>query len=132
MLWKVVEAIINTCLRTSIQFHDALHGFCVVNTKIKIAQELTCINQYPIFLVFLDVRKASDTVERFRLIRNLERYSVGPQMYELLATFWVHQKFATRKTGYHSPKCKATYGTVQGGIISPNLFNVVMDNLVWE
>ena len=27
-LWEVVEAIIDTCLRSIIQFHDVLHRFC--------------------------------------------------------------------------------------------------------
>ena len=26
-LWKVVEALIDTCLCTSLQMHDVLHGF---------------------------------------------------------------------------------------------------------
>ena len=29
-LWKVVEAIIYTCLRASISLHDVLHGFRAV------------------------------------------------------------------------------------------------------
>ena len=29
VLWKVVEAIINSRVNTAVQFHDILHGFCV-------------------------------------------------------------------------------------------------------
>ena len=29
MLWKIVKAIIDTCLWDSIQFHNLLHKFCV-------------------------------------------------------------------------------------------------------
>ena len=58
-LWKVLEAIIYTCLRASIRSHNVLHGFCVGRgmgksiLELKLSQELTSINQDPLFLVFL-------------------------------------------------------------------------------
>ena len=58
--------------------------------EIKLSQELAYVDQDPLSLVFLSLRKAYDTVDHGRIIRALEEYSVGPQMYELLATFWVH------------------------------------------
>ena len=27
-LWKLVQAIIDNCIKKAIKFHDALHGFC--------------------------------------------------------------------------------------------------------
>ena len=63
-LWKVVEAIINTCLWSSIQFHYVLHRFCAGRGKgkatmyLKLAQELARVNQYPLFLVLIEPRKA--------------------------------------------------------------------------
>ena len=64
MLWKVMESIIDTRLRASIQFHNVLHGFHAGGgmgtgtMELKIAQELDRINQYPLFLVLLNLRKA--------------------------------------------------------------------------
>ena len=51
-------------------------------------------------------------------------------MYDLLATFWVHQEVVTRHNGYHGPNFKDTWGTMQGGIISTFLFNLVADNVL--
>ena len=68
--WKVVEAIIETRLKFCITFHDVLHGFRAVRGMrmailyLKLAQELASIDQYPLFLVFLDLRKAYDTQDR--------------------------------------------------------------------
>ena len=65
ILWNVVEAIINTCLWDSIQFHDLLYGLLAgrgtgaSNMDLNIAQELSRVYQDPllIFLVFLALRK---------------------------------------------------------------------------
>ena len=93
-LWKVVEELIETCLCASLQIHDVLHGFRAgrgTGTAImdlKFAQDLAIIDQYPLFLVFLDLRKAYDTVDRDHLLITLDRYGAGLQMCGLLDTFW--------------------------------------------
>ena len=51
-------------------------------------------------------------------------------MCELLAYFWFHKEVVTRQNGYHGPNCKAAWGTMQVGLTSPILFNVVADNIV--
>ena len=61
---KVVEAVIDTCIKTVVQFHDVLHRFCAergtgtIIMELKLAQELVSVDQDPLFLVFLDLRKA--------------------------------------------------------------------------
>ena len=63
-LCKVTEAIIDTRLWSSIQFHYVLHRFCAGRGKgkatmyLKLAQELARVNQYPLFLVLIEPRKA--------------------------------------------------------------------------
>ena len=52
-------------------------------------------------------------------------------MCKLLATFCDHKEFFTRQNWYHGPNFRAKCGTIQGGIISPNLFKVMVDNVVW-
>ena len=96
-----------------------------------LAHDISSINPYPIFLVFLDLRKAYNTVDCGRLIKTLEGYSLVPQMYKLLAILWSHQGVVTINNEYHGPNCKATQGTNQGGIMSLALFNAVVDNLGW-
>ena len=76
-LWKVVKAIIDTHLYFSIHFHNVLPRFRTgggtrtSTMEINISQDLDSIYQDPLFLVFLDLRKSYDTVDRDRLIRTL-------------------------------------------------------------
>ena len=42
--------------------------------ELKLAQDLASIYQEPLFLVFLDLRKAYDIVNRKRLLITLEGY----------------------------------------------------------
>ena len=77
MLWKVVEAIINTSLWDSIQFHGVFHRFCAgrgmgtETMELNISQDLSSVDQYPLLVVFLELRKTYNTVDRGRLVRTL-------------------------------------------------------------
>ena len=107
-LWKVVEELIDTRLRSSVRLHNVLHGFCeergmgTAILELKLAQELTSVSQDPMFLVFLDLRNSYDAVDRGRLLTTLEGYSAGPHMCRLLAVFWEKQDIVTCQNGYHS------------------------------
>jgi hypothetical protein len=68
-LWKIIEAIVDTRCRVAIRFHDILHGFIqrrgtgTAILEAKLAQELAAIENDPLFVVFLDLQKAYDTVD---------------------------------------------------------------------
>ena len=76
--------------------------------EMNIAQELAIVDHKLLFLVFLYLRKACDTIYRERLIQTLEGYGVGPHLCELLETFWAHQKVVTIQKGYHGLALLAT------------------------
>ena len=79
-LQKVVEAIIDICLRASVRLHYVLHGLCTgrvtgtVILELKLAQELSILDQEPMLLFFLDMRNSYDTVDCGRLLTMLEGY----------------------------------------------------------
>ena len=76
-LWKVVEEINNTHTRTSISFHDVLHGFragkgtCISILDIKLAQELASVYKEPLLLVFIYLQKTYANVDRGRFLTTL-------------------------------------------------------------
>ena len=88
------------------------------------------MDQDPLFLVFLYLRKSNDILDHGHILKTLEGYGVGPKMGDILAEFWVWQEVCTQKNGYHGPQFKATRRTTQGGLTPPTLFNVVVENVV--
>ena len=60
----------------------------------------------------------------------MEGYGAGPQMCRLLEIFWAHQQVVTRQNGYHGLAFPDTWVTMQGGLVSPTFFNVVVENFI--
>ena len=116
-LWKVVEALIDTRLCSSLQMHDVLHRFRyrrgtgTAIMELKLAQEISRIYQEPLFLFLLGLRKAYDTVEQYRLFITLEEYVSGPFLCGLLGTFWDCQQVVPRQNGFHGPAFPIKRGT---------------------
>ena len=98
--------------------------------ELEIALELASIDQYPLFLSFLDLRKPYNTLDHIRLISTLEVYGAGPQMWDLLLTLWAHREVVTRQKQVPRPEFKATQRKMQGGLISPTLINLLVDTVV--
>ena len=48
----------------------------------------------------------------------------------LLETLWAHKHLVPRHNGYHGPALPATWVMTQGGLVSPTLFNMVVDNVI--
>ena len=98
--------------------------------ELKLTQELLSIYQNPLLPVFLDLKRAYDTLDRERLFITLEGYGAGPHLCGLLETFWDYQRVVPRQNGFHRPAFLTTRGTIQGGLVSPTLFIVVVDNVI--
>ena len=69
-IWKVCTSIVNSRLRSSIVIHDVLHGFRqgrgtgTAIMEAKLEQQLSGIVHDPLFWVFINVRKAYDSLDR--------------------------------------------------------------------
>ena len=72
MVWKIVAVILNLWLVSSIAYHDFIHGFrvgCVTGTttlKVKLLQQLAAMKEEVLYMVFLDLKKAYDALDRDR------------------------------------------------------------------
>ena len=93
VLWKLIEAIIDTRVRATVTLHDALHGFIAgrgTGTAIleaKLHHELAGIRKMPLFQVYLDLRKAYNTIDRPRLLQTFKEYGMGHNLLRLLRHF---------------------------------------------
>ena len=86
--------------------------------------------QKTLHFIFLDLRKAYDTVDRERLLEILEGYGVGPNILGILKFYWDNQCCVAKTGNYHGENFIPHRGATQGGIVSPTLFNVLVDAVV--
>ena len=77
VLWKVVAVILNRRLTSSITFHDFLHGYMegrgtgTVTLETKLLQQLADLGEEVLYVIFLDLYKAYDALDRSRYLEIL-------------------------------------------------------------
>ena len=102
---KVVAEILNFRLTASIIFHDLLHGFQAgcgkvnVTLDAKLFQQLADLREEVLYVIFLDLHKAYDALDRSRCLDILEGYWVGPRARRLLGTYWGKMAMVARAGG---------------------------------
>ena len=74
VMWKAVAVILNRRITSSITFHDVLHGLRAgrgtgtAALEAKLIQQLAAIREKVLYVIFLDVTKAYDALDRSRKI----------------------------------------------------------------
>ena len=86
--------------------------------------------QKTLHFIFLNLREAYDTVNREQLLEILEGYGVGPNILGLLKFYWDHQRCVAKTGKYHRETFVPYHNAMQGIIVSPILFNVLVDAVV--
>ena len=81
-------------------------------------------------MIFLDLHKAYDALDRSRYLEILEGNSVGPRACWLLRTYWRRLSIVARAGGYYGEDFKGARGVTQGEPLPPTIFNVVVDMVV--
>ena len=83
----------------------------------------------PVFMCFLDIRKAYDRVNHFKLFVKLLERKVPLYIVKILAFWYNRQQIQIGWGDVLSEPFTVTNGIRQGGIFSPLLFNVYLDAL---
>ena len=74
VMWKVVVAILHCRLTTSITYHDFLHGVRAgrgrgtATLEAKLLQQLAAMREEVLYVIFLDLNKAYDALDRSRCL----------------------------------------------------------------
>ena len=132
VMWKVVAEILNHWLTASIIFHVFLHIFrsgCGTGTatlKVKLFQQLAALREEILYVIFLDLHKAYDALDRYRCLEILKGYFMVPQACRLLQTYWRRLTMVARAGGYYRAAFKGSRGVTKGDPLSPTIFNVVV------
>ena len=113
VMWKVVAAILNHRFTASINYQYFLHcfragpGTGTATLEAKLLQHLAALREEVLYVIFLNLHKAYDALDRSRCPEILEGYGVGPKARRQIKTYWHHLTMVARAGGY--------YGTSFGG-----------------
>ena len=73
-MWKVVATILNSRFTVSITFHDFLHifraccGTGIATLESKLLQQLAALREEVLYVIFLDLCKVYDALDRSRCL----------------------------------------------------------------
>ena len=70
-------------------------------------------------MIFLDLTKAYDALDRSRSLDILEGYGVGPRARQLLWAYWGKSTMVAQAGGYYGTGFKGAGGVTQGDPLSP-------------
>jgi hypothetical protein len=140
IIYKLVSSIIAQRLTKGIDFHDSLHGFRhgrgtgTATIEAKLQMQLARTKGTPFYQIFLDLKKAYDTLDRGRMMAILEGYGVGPNVRRFIMAIGEADTLVPRLAGFFGTPFTASRGVRQGDVVSPIIFNIVVDAIVreWE
>ena len=130
---KVVSQIINIRMGDTINFCEEVHGFrrkrgchtAIGETKLKM--QIAACQSDTLYQIYLDLRKAYDSIARNRVLKLLEKYGVGPNIRNYIHDIWDKQIFILRQAEFYSDPIEVDRGCTQGDVDSPIIFNIIID-----
>jgi hypothetical protein len=137
-LSKLFDAILLTHLRNRIEISDVQFGFrescstdlCCDIFK-KIVHKFRTEGSY-VFACFIDLKKAFDTVNYWRLFDMLLDRGISRSVVRVLCSMYCNQRMRVRWDGVLSDSFACGNGLRQGSSLSPFLFSVYIDGLLRE
>ena len=134
--WKLMAVILHRQLTTGLKLYDALHrfregrGMGTATLEAKLIQQLAAMMEEVLYVMFLDLTKAYDALEKSRSLEILQGYGVGERVRRMLREYWKRTTMVARAGSYYGKGFKGGRGVTQGDPLSPTIFNVVVDAVV--
>ena len=85
-----------------------------------------------VYACFLDLTRAFDTLNHKLLLAKMRRTDVHPEIVNLLEFWHRNQTNSVKWGGMYSGEYRLSCGVRQGGLTSPDLFNVYVNDLIEE
>ena len=130
---KLISAVINLRIAEAVTFCPAVHGFrrkrgcftAIGEAKMRM-QRAACRGE-SLYQIYLDLRKAYDSIDRAAVLALMRRYGVGPNICRYVMAVWEEQAFMLRQSGFFSEPFPVDRGVTQGDVDSPIIFNLIID-----
>ena len=81
-------------------------------------------------MVFLDLKKAFYSLDRYRTLTLLEKYGVGPNLWRIIRITWESDTMVPKQAGYDGRPFYLQRGVCAGDVMSPTIFYIVVDAVV--
>jgi endonuclease/exonuclease/phosphatase family metal-dependent hydrolase len=133
---KVFDGLLNTRLNEYVSIHDNQFGF---RPHVSTESAILCLKQTvkyytdrktPVYACFLDLSKAFDRVEYKLLWDKLKGVNLPPELVTMFQYWYGHQSNVVRWAGSVSEPYRLECGVRQGGLTSPTLFNLYVNDLI--
>ena len=100
-----------------------------VRTLECIMDVLSCINNKKATVVFIDFEKAFELASHAAILQSLVRKGIKGHLLAWAKNYCLSRQARVKFNGYLSTYKNLENGTPQGGILSPWLFNILMENI---
>lgn len=133
---KVYEKILEEKLRTLVedQLDEAQSGFrkghSVQDHVFTIKQLIEKSRTKEVYMAFLDLQKAFDSVKQTTVWDSLIQRNVPKRLINTIKSLFANNKGYVRKNNLESQSFTIKDGLRQGGVLSPLLFIIVMDDII--
>ena len=130
--------IIHICIEDKIQFHLGIHRFChkhgtgMCILEAKLDMQLASYLCQPLYQIYLDLTKAYDTLDCTHTLSFLKAYGLGPNIHSLIESVWEWELLVPKSIDCFGNSFHAHWGIQQGDVLSPVIFNIVVDAVIRE
>ena len=94
-----------------------------------IVEKVVKKNKKKLYVVFIDFKKAYDTVNRNRLFNKLRKLGINGTFMQNIEAMYKRTEYCIKLKGGHTPPITSNLGLKQGCPLSPMLFNLYIDDI---
>lgn len=135
---KVLDGLLERQLSGRVKLHDAQFGFRPgLSTESAICALKHTVRYYtdrrtPVYAAFLDLSKAFDLVSYDKLWLKLQELKLPSEVINIFRYWYSNQSNVVKWANTYSDEYILKCGVRQGGLSSPALFNIYIDQLIVE